>query len=152
MKARPRSVENKVAKYLSSFFSQLNYSEVTRIPASKRGPDIFPNELELYIDVKSRKAIPKSWYLFPPSEIIFDGELIGIKMKSLVIHDYIVNERKRSEVVYKWWVHMKDYGKGIPVIVLHIPGTRISSSVFVIEKNDYKSLDGRLWNFQHLMK
>ena len=60
MKARPRSVENEVAKYLSRKFAALELDPVERVPVLGRaGPDVSINQSQLAIDVKSRKEVPK---------------------------------------------------------------------------------------------
>ena len=85
MKARPRSVERKVAAFLSRYFVQLGLSPVERIPVLGRsGPDITSNEWGLVIDVKSRLEVPKTPFTEHPT-IAFDDELhfIGTRLRDL---------------------------------------------------------------------
>ena len=150
MKARPRSVERKVAIYLSNMFDKL--TPVERIPVNgRRGPDISINELGLVIDVKSRIEIPKSWTSIP--NIGTDGKLIGITLSQLsILHSIdLTNIPKVSSsiIVNNYYKHMDEWTKinmpnGVTTIILHKPNSRISSAIMVVELINLFSLQKKL--------
>ena len=82
MKARPRSVENRVANMLNDVFAAMDCS-VQRIPVLGRsGPDISLNELQLVVDVKSRLEVPKALF-FPLAHPFQFGspKITGVRLK-----------------------------------------------------------------------
>lgn len=165
MKARPRRVENRVADELNVFFKQSSLSEVERIPVLGRpGPDITWNELELIVDVKSRKSNPKSFRI-PTSELRAFGfslrtyHLLGVRLRdiNLLFEPFCVQLPlpsrviKPSVVVEKWWYHMDDWTvknydqvpNGISGMVLHWPGSNVKNSVLIIHQKDRRALHDR---------
>jgi len=148
MLSRPRSIERKVAEHLSLWFGQRGYPEVKRIPILGRaGPDIDVNEFKLVVDVKSRKEIPKCWYLFPASEIVTNEHLFGIKLQVLKENNFPhgIKPTKSSVIVDDYFYHMEEWTKiyvpdGITAIVLHRPGTKVDTSVLVVDRDGYSRI------------
>jgi hypothetical protein len=156
MKSRPRSVERKVAEYLTKVFSDVGMSPVERIPVLGRtGPDITINEARFAIDVKSRLSVPKGIF---PSEgtTVFTSEpgyrYVGIELENLIS---LLNKRTQDgEIVdsftsvKNWYEHMKEWTLStrqislqyIPALVLHRPGMAIKKSLFIISIADYESM------------
>ena len=145
MKARPRSVERRVAEYLTEFSVSKGCSPIERIPILGRtGPDLTINELGLVIDVKSRLCVPK--FIFPPEwYFVWFGELAAVRLKDLDAlskHNLSVKIEPSSVMVDRWFNHMDEWRKdkmpsGITVLVLHRPSMDIKSNAFVI-RNDQR--------------
>jgi len=150
MKARPRSVERKVAAFLSRYFVQLGLSPVERIPVLGRsGPDITSNEWGLVIDVKSRLEVPRT--PFTPHPIIdFDDELhlIGIKLKDLALMVEGAEAHPidfSSALIRRWYEHMDEwtrtnYPQGIPALVLHRPKMPIGAALLILSQENRRRL------------
>lgn len=145
MKRRPRRIESEVARHLTLFSQKRGCSPVERIPVLGRtGPDISINELELVVDVKSRKACPKSFELKPGEILRTDDGLIAVRLDELNL--LYGNQRSSKEipasvVVRRWLDHMDEWRQeheadGISAIVLHRPGTRVSHAPFVIYRSE----------------
>lgn len=150
MKARPRSVERKVAAFLSRYFVQLGLSPVERIPVLGRsGPDITINEWGLVIDVKSRLEVPRT--PFTPHPIIaFDDEehLIGVRLKDL---PFLLEDTQAqlidfsSVLVRRWYLHMDEWTRancpeGIPALVLHRPKMPIGAALLILSNENTRRL------------
>lgn len=152
MKPRPRSVERKVAEYLSKEFADLNLSAVERIPVLGRtGPDISINELGLVIDVKSRLEVPKTYFIVEDCILDFmdKNHLIGVRLcdfKRIFDPEFKTNYSKFSSVLVKnYYEHMqewtkKEYPTGITCIVLHRPKMPIGKAMLIISKEDRRRL------------
>ncbi len=149
MKARPRSVENRVADALNDHFKALAVSPVERIPVLGRtGPDISLNELRLVVDVKSRKEVPKAIYFPLVGPFTFDG-LVAVRLANLptlwdrdwspailgfsskIIRDYLDHMDEWTQE------HAKD---GVSCVILHRPEMPIGGSVVVIHSNSRRRL------------
>lgn len=158
MKARPRSVERKVASFLSEKFSSLGLSPVERIPVLGRtGPDVSINELGLVIDVKSRLEVPKSYFGHGGCITHYADEhhLIGVKLCDfLLLFDIstpVEQSTARSLLVERYYAHMDEWTKekypsGITCLVLHRPKMPIGKSLLIISENDRRRLTE--WKFQ----
>lgn len=165
MKGRPRRVENEVAGHISKYLATLGLGEVKRIPVLGRtGPDIeiWP-KLQVAVDVKSRKAVPKSYKLYGKHLQTWSYEgwwQVGCKLCHLDMLFDIENfvhhlDRKGSAVTAKWLGHMWDWcqeewGKYgieeeliVPALVLHWPGTPVKNSTFIIYERHRRYLDDR---------
>lgn len=150
MKARPRSVENRVADELNKFFEQSNLSSVERIPVLGRaGPDITWNELQLIVDVKSRLSNPKMCKITRRHAVIFDSDMasVGVRLKDidlLFMRSIPTVTRKSSKTVNDWLAHMDDWTiknheevpYGVSAIVLHWPNTYVENSTLLIYKEE----------------
>ena len=168
MKARPRRVENRVAEILSDYLLTIApVSKVERIPVLGRtGPDmdILPI-FKIAVDVKSRKAIPKSykiqggavgnWFREGQPQL----EQVGVRLENLDLLFDIENKPLHlgwtlSKTVVGWLRHMDiwcDNNKPIvPALVLHWPGTPVGHSTFVIFKGDRRTLHDRRKCFNDL--
>ncbi len=150
MKARPRSVERKVATFLSQYFVQLGLSAVERIPILGRsGPDITINEWGLVIDVKSRLEVPRTPFTIYPI-IAFDDEenLVGVRLKDfpLLVEDTPATPIDFSSVlVRRWYLHMDEwtranYPGGIPALVLHRPRMPIGAALLILSDENRRRL------------
>jgi hypothetical protein len=152
MKARPRSVENRVAEALSEKFSRLGLPAVERIPVLGRtGPDITINGLKLIVDVKSRIEVPKS--LFFPLEIPFAfdplARLIGVRvccLPTLWDGEWPPAPLDVSSKIVRGYIeHMEEWTRehepdGVSCIVLHRPEIPIGNSVVVIYSSSRRRL------------
>ena len=144
MKARPRSVERKVAEHLTAFFIPQGYSEVERIPVLGRtGPDVSINEFGLVVDVKSRLEVPKCYMTPAIHGDLYCSHLDGINFD-------VPASSARSVLVERWFDHMHEwtlakYKTGITALVLHRPGMPIGKSILVIK--DLKEFEKR-WKQQ----
>ena len=152
MKARPRSVENRVADALNDHFKTLAVSPVERIPVLGRtGPDISLNELGLVVDVKSRKEISKTVFFPLICPFYFDG-LLGVRLANL---DTLWKDEGRgarppfldfsSKMIRDYLDHMEEWTKthakdGVSCVVLHRPEMPIGSSVAVIYQTSRRRL------------
>jgi len=150
MKPRPRSIERKVAAYLSERFLQLGLSPVERIPVLGRtGPDISLNELNIVIDVKSRLEVPVSVFC-PRNEFryICNGlisvplcNFLDIFENNLVCRqDYVF-----SKIVQDYYDHIDEWTRtnipsGITALVLHRPKKPIGNSILVISNLNRRRL------------
>ena len=148
MKARPRSVERKVAAFLSLYFVHHNLSPVERIPVLGRTvPDITINEWGLVIDVKSRLEVPRTLFT-PYSVIAFDEELklIGARLKDLSLLDTQATPIDFSSIlVRKWYLHMQEWTlanhpTGIPALVLHRPRMPIGAALLILSQENRRRL------------
>ena len=168
MKGRPRSVENKVAGHISTWLAKYDISPVSRIPVLGRtGPDIdvWPKFL-VAVDVKSRKACPKSYKLYGSHLQTWghevDGEeiyYIGCRLSDLGMLFDVENIvmhmcRPASKVVSGWMGHMSEWtleqevngyfeSQKVPALVLHWPNTPVKNSTFLIYESDRSLLDAR---------
>jgi len=158
MKARPRQAENRVAEILSDFFIQYGLSPVERIPIlGREGPDITLNEARVVIDVKSRKACPKSVFKeLAMYEIADDGELmmfplgyLNTTLMSPGKNGVIISKIKPSKTVHDWFDHMDDWTRanttdGITALVLHIPQMPYGNAALILKQSDIGLLIDRL--------
>lgn len=175
MKGRPRRIEREVALHLSKYLATLGMGPVERIPVLGRtGPDVdvFPG-LQIAVDVKSRKAIPKSYKLYgkhiqtwvDPHEEWDGWRQIGCRLCDLDLLFDAENvsmhlERRMSSTIAAWLNHMsqwcgievvKEAGKpmvvsepdNIPALVLHWPGTPVKNSTFLIYEPHRSLIDDR---------
>jgi hypothetical protein len=150
MKARPRNVENEIAKILSEKFVSIGLDPVERIPVTGRtGPDITFNELALIVDVKSRLEIPKGFIVTKVTT--FGNDLIGVpvsEMESLLVA--IPEAGPTSKIVSAYYAHMKEWTdakcrRGITAIVLHKPKLAYAKSVLIISVSQMEEFAKR-WN------
>lgn len=149
MKARPRSIERKVAEALNAHFAPLGLAPVERIPVLGRtGPDISLNALQLVIDVKSRLEVPKAIFFPLMGPFFFDG-MIAVRLANLptlwdeewspAILDY------SSKTIRDYLAHMEEWTRvkcpdGISCVILHRPEMPIGASVAVIYQNSRRRL------------
>lgn len=144
MKARPRSVENRVADALNAHFKLLGMTPVERIPVLGRtGPDLSINELKLVVDVKSRIEVPKA--LFFPLRVPFHFEnMVAVRLVDLnrlwVPDGSAVPLDFSSKIVRGYLAHMEEWTAanvegGISCVILHRPEMPIGSSVAIIYSN-----------------
>lgn len=154
MKGRPRRVENRVAEELTLFSSQFGYSEIVRLPVIGRtGPDISINGLNLAVDVKSRKQVPKLMFSYDGEVWLFNNGLMSVRLDeiNLLLGDIDTDKLRYwrgSKMALDWMMHMEDWClmqeyPPIPALVLHRPGMNIKDSAFVIYSRHRRSLDGR---------
>ena len=142
MKARPRSVERRVAEELSAIFLSLGFSRVERIPVLGRtGPDISINEVGLVIDVKSRLSTPKGLLAEKHHHLYFDN-LVGVQLCNLFVALPLISV-KPSKIVMDWFNHMDEwrkefYPQGYSCIILHRPGLDIKASTCILERRFYE--------------
>ncbi len=149
MKARPRHVENRVADELNLFLDRHAIPRTERIPVLGRtGPDLTPIKwIDLAIDVKSRLSVPKSM-LAPQGKSLQAGPMIAVRIGELdawLGEPSVICREPYSTVVLGWLEHMsvwvnEEFGGGIPGIVLHIPGTRVSNATLVVYQSDMRRL------------
>lgn len=144
MKARPRSVENRIAGALNDHFTLLGMTRVERIPVLGRtGPDISTNEMKLVVDVKSRREIPKT--IFFPLMIPFTFDhLMAVRLCNLnILWDEDAFDCPTapldfsSKLIRGYLEHMEEWTAanepdGISAVILHRPETPIGNSVVVI--------------------
>jgi hypothetical protein len=149
LKARPRGAERSVAKHLSDIFVDLGLSPVERIPILGRtGPDLSSNELNLVIDVKSRKEVPATIFFPILGPFSFD-QFFAVRLCCLsTLWDegiHIAPLDFRSVLVTKYWEHMDEWRQeknpqGVTALVLHRPTEPFGSALFIIHKSDYRRL------------
>ena len=127
MKARPRKAENRIADELNKWFTKYGLSSIERIPVLGRaGPDYTKNELNLNLDAKSRKSIPKSYKITTP-EILYFGDYWGLRLCDLdggVIYRAV----EPSKPIVRWIKHMGPNGG----VILHWPGTLFKNAVLCL--------------------
>ena len=141
MKARPRRIENRVAQVLTAQFEPLGLSPVERIPVlGRRGPDLTWNEIKLIVDVKSRKACPKSFF----HEGLFRHQkLLACPVGDITVFNCdLMGDLPASKQVNRWFHHMDEWTKaempsGITALVLHLPGLPVGRSALVIHTDDH---------------
>jgi hypothetical protein len=156
MKARPRSVENRIAEALNVHFARLGMTPVERIPVLGRtGPDLSINEMKLVVDVKSRIEVPKAIF-FPLAECFrFDG-MLGVRVVNLnaLWDDFRLDEPTyrlpatldySSKTVRDYLSHMDEWTRehcpdGVSCVVLHRPEMPIGSSVAIIQNHSRRRL------------
>jgi hypothetical protein len=165
MKARPRSVENRVADMLNSHLSQIGMSTVERIPVLGRtGPDISINEMKLVVDVKSRIEVPKALFFPLLNPFQFDN-MTAVRLVNL---DRLWAENAQrscggecpdtarldftSKTVRDYLAHMEEWTKesckdGVSCIILHRPDLPIGSSVAIIYSTSRRRLIENARNF-----
>lgn len=152
MKARPRRTEREVAALLSEIFSCAGMSSVKRIPILGRtGPDIEINEVGLVVDVKSRRAVPKSALPKQRRAIQFSTGLIAFRLNEMadvanLTYDPVIST---PISVSRWYDHMDEWrlehrGDGITALVLHRPQMPIGNAAVVIKLSDRSLLCQRL--------
>lgn len=155
MKQRPRRAENRVAEILSDFFLNNSLLPVERIPVLGRtGPDLTVNEVNLIVDVKSRKSCPKGTFkavektgkACNPHTAAFELDRL---QEALVEGRGLFMSLKESKMVTGWLEHMHEWTKenapdGISAIVLHRPGLPYGKSVLVVFKSDVGLLTDRI--------
>ena len=148
MKARPRRIENRVAEILSAQFEASGMAPVERIPVlGRRGPDLTWNEMKLIVDVKSRKACPKS---FIHEGLFRHQNLLACPLSNLAALNALpMGDLPPSKQVNDWFNHMHEWTKeeqpdGITTIVLHLPGLPVGRSALVIHENDHLQLQATL--------
>lgn len=150
MKARPRSVERRVAEELSKLFTPLGMSEVKRLPVTGRtGPDIEINEAGLVVDVKSRKQVPKSSIAVKGEVLEFDN-MIGVRLSDLPnLADLIPVSATPSVLVTTWLSHMHEWTvqnepEGISCVIIHRPGMPVGNSTVIIYSTERNTLCQRM--------
>ena len=151
MKARPRSVERKVAACLSQYFTQLHLSPVERIPVLGRtGPDLTINELGLVINVKTRLEVPKTIFRLYGPVIDFQDELhlVGIRLKDIHLLTEACNAQSldfSSALIHQWYLHMdswtqENYPGGITALVLHRPKMPVGAALLILSQKHRRRL------------
>ena len=161
MKGRPRSVERKVAAYLTQLLSDAGKIEkpLYRIPVIGRtGPDIaFDKTVKLIIDVKSRLQVPVG-VLANKNEFLLIYPDKAAKTFYCFRLEYLLHvpEMERtnrtansSKMVTDWWLHMDEWTQanepdGISAIILHKPHMPIGHATVVISIKDWSNLCNRL--------
>ena len=136
MKSRPRNAENRIADEMNKWFVKQGLSPIIRIPVLGRaGPDYTKNELDLNLDAKSRKSIPKSYKTNATSEILQFGDYWGIPLHDLALLKYNHTRRiavvESSVVIVRWIKHMGPNGG----VILHWPGTPFKNAVLCLHAN-----------------
>lgn len=148
MKSRPRSIERKVAEYLTGFYATRGWSPVERIPVLGRtGPDISINESDLVIDVKSRLEVPK--FIFADGIVLYGDTLIGVRLKDigkLYTDEGPTLTLPLSKLVSGYWAHMDEWRlenerAKVTCVILHRPGMPVKNSMVIISKTQ----KGNLW-------
>lgn len=142
MKARPRSVENRVADALNDQFVRLGLSPVERIPVLGRtGPDISINELHLVVDVKSRLEVPKALF-FPLACPFAFEDMLAVRLASIdtlwsgeIQHPAPLDFS--SKIVRGYLAHMDEWTRtnepaGVSCVILHRPEMPTGQSVVII--------------------
>ena len=144
MKSRPRRIENRVAEEMSKFYESINMSPVVRIPILGRaGPDISLNELNLAIDVKSRKSCPKlirpkpGFVSYAPDWAWHAVRLDEIDL--LLQRTARLQQIKRSKMIQDWLDHMDEWSVEqdehiISGLVIHRPGEQVKAAILVIKQ------------------
>jgi len=152
MKARPRSIEREVAKWITELSTPKGYQPVERKPVIGRtGPDIEINELGLVIDVKSRLAVPKMAFVAKGYEMRFGSTgLIGVRIDEIERlfcppDEALIVRRPPLASVWKWWEHMDEwrqmnYPQGVSALVLHRPGMPVRCCSVVISNSEREKL------------
>jgi hypothetical protein len=149
MKARPRTLENRIADALNTHFDYLGLSPVERIPVLGRtGPDLTINEMNLVVDVKSRQEVPKE--LFFPLLVPFRFEdLVAVRISSFLslldCECYAAPVDFTSKIVRGYYEHMDKWTRakkpdGISCVILHRPKMPIGSSVVIIHTTNRRRL------------
>lgn len=149
MKARPRSVENRVTDLLNEHFAHLHMLPVSRIPVLGRtGPDISINEMEMVVDVKSRKEVPKAIFFPLAAPFTFDG-LVAARLANLPV---LWDEQQvpavldfSSRIIKTYIDHMDEWTRAncpgsVSCVILHRPEMPIGASVVVIYSNSRRRL------------
>lgn len=164
MKARPRSVENRVAGEFSKIFTRYGLEPVARIPVLGRtGPDVSINKAGFVIDVKSRKKVPKT-YLYVPWKkcgIAQAGQFLLCPIKHF--DEFVIRGKRevgppldfQSGPVREWWLHMDEWTRrnrpgDFSMIVLHKPRIPIGNAVVVFHEKDRRSIQCRMQNLSTL--
>ena len=102
------------------------------------------NELQLVVDVKSRKEVPKGIYFDHLVEL--DGFLaVPLCQLGEVLYGDPVPAEFRSKIVRDYYSHMDgwrlaNFPEGITTLVLHRPKMPIGSSMFIISIKDRSKL------------
>jgi len=152
VKARPRSVENEVAKYLSRKFAALELDPVERVPVLGRaGPDVSVNQSRLAIDVKSRLEVPKfMWHPKGAAQWGIQEPLVAVRLCEF---EKLFGEIKPVSIippktVRGYMEHMAAWSEEhIPAIVLHRPRMWIANAIFVIREVDIERLRNNIPKF-----
>ncbi len=102
------------------------------------------NELQLVVDVKSRKEVPKGIYFDHLVEL--DGFLaVPLCQLGEVLYGDPVPAEFRSKIVRDYYAHMDEwrlanFPEGITTLVLHRPKMPIGDSMFIISLKDRSKL------------
>lgn len=151
MKTTPRRSENRIADELNRVFNELGLGNVRRIPVLGRtGPDLTTNELELVIDAKNRKSVPKA-YKLPTSDVYQFGHLIGVRICDFGQLFTDISPKfsfSISKTVESWYDHMDEWRRdkmpnGITAIAIRRPGTRHRNACILIAQADRERLRER---------
>jgi hypothetical protein len=155
-------MENAAAGELNKIFTRYGHDPVERIPVLGRtGPDLTYNDtVKLIVDVKSRKEVPKS-YLPGAEEILYDGELIAVRLEDLdslaSLPAARVRQIKPLKIPHEYWAHMDAWTQsrmpdGITGVIMHLPGkgSYMSRAPLLVHKNDLRRLLCRIQNLSCL--
>jgi hypothetical protein len=152
LKARPRSVEKEVARYLSRKFAELELDPVERVPILGRaGPDVSVNQSKLAIDVKSRLEVPK--VMWRPKGAARWGVIDPLVAVRLCDFEKLFGETKTVSIISPKTVrgymeHMAAWSdEHIPAVVLHRPRMWIANAIFVIREADIERLRNNIPKF-----
>jgi hypothetical protein len=150
MKARPRSVENRVAELVNDQLIPLGCSPVERIPVIGRtGPDLSVNEMNLIVDVKSRIEVPKSLFFPLLCPFHFDDMLaVRLTYLPLLWSEGWVQPAPlefSSKIVRGYLEHMEEWTRerhpeGVSCVILHRPEMPIGSCVAIIHSTNRRRL------------
>ena len=147
---RWKRVEVQVAEELSKHFSDVGHTPVERIPLLGRtGPDITYNDIELIVDVKSRREIPKS-SLAVKGEMLEMGDMIGFNLADLLRFGRLPSlTAEPSTLVATWLAHMHEWKiqhlpTGVSCIILHRPKMPIGDSTVIIYSKERNILWTRI--------
>lgn len=155
MKGVPRKNENRAAAEMTALMPQFGLTfQWKRIPVIGRtGPDItFPNPLNLAIDTKVRKSVPKTMFKHLDSQPIFDT-IMGARLCRLkdlrkaydhplpweLGHRHVVTAAEMwwSKQVLDWLVHMRDWVDkhyGQAMLILRRPHMSMKNAAVVIAR------------------
>jgi hypothetical protein len=143
VKARPRSVENKVAEILSGHFQKVKMAPVARVPVTGRqGPDISINQAGIAVDVKSRLEVPKTlWRQMKKKKVAAFGPLVAVRLKDFLalLEDLPISEAGQlPKTVRLYHDHMAAWCNGttIPVVVLHRPEMWVHNALVMMKVSD----------------
>ena len=150
MDKRWKSVERKVAKYLTSISAGLGYKPIERIAINGReGPDLTINEFGLVVNVKSRKVIPDRLFA-KDGQGVACGGLVGWRMKDLRDgKQFLASETPGWKMLFDWYDLMDQWTKEfamkqITAIILHRPNMPIGHSTLIIHRSNTRRLYDKL--------
>jgi hypothetical protein len=147
---RWKRVEVRVAEILSEIFSDIGIDPVVRIPLLGRtGPDISFNEVELIVDGKSRREVPKGC-LAVKGQALRLCDMLGFQLEDLPnLASLSPFTASPSRLVAMWMSHMHEWKvnnvpTGITCVILHRPHMPVGQSTVIIYAKERNALCQRL--------